>query len=194
MVQAVPATTQIHLIRDTGLDQELDLQQGGTFSAENVESGFDHAGKQSIEQDDVISRSIHTSDTDTSGGDLILPNATARVSTYLTFDSSGDLTVTNSLVTGTATISNYGATIIDDADASAAQTTLGFAAFIKTLFSLTTAAQVLTTLGVSTFIQTLLNDTTATMARATLEIIDSPVIVCYEGSVVCYEEETVTYL
>lgn len=47
----------------------------------------------------------------------------------------------------TATLSSYGRTLIDDADASAAQTTLGISAFIKTLLDDVDAATARATLG-----------------------------------------------
>ena len=194
MVQAVPATTQIHVYRDTPKTQTLDLTAGGAFNAENVEAGFDKSVKQIIDVNEEVDRSIREAVTDTSTASLELPMATERASCYLTFDASGNVTVTTSLATGTANISTYGATIIDDANASAAQTTLGFSTFIKTLFSLTTAASVLTTLGVTSFIQTLLDDTDAATARATLGVINiTDNIVCYANAVVCDNEEVVIY-
>jgi hypothetical protein len=76
------------------------------------------------------------------------------------FDSAG----TAALATFTA----FARSLVDDANAAAALTTLGVTAFVQTLLDDTTAAAFLTTLGVSTFIQTLLDDVDAATARGTL--------------------------
>jgi hypothetical protein len=71
------------------------------------------------------------------------------------------------------TTTAYGRGLLDDADASAAQTTLGISTFFKTLLDDADASAVLTTLGISTFIKTLLDDADAVTARATLGVIAS---------------------
>ncbi len=57
-----------------------------------------------------------------------LPNSTDRALKALTFDASGVPTATP-LISGTATVSTYGASLIDDADNDAARTTLGLEGF-----------------------------------------------------------------
>lgn len=66
--------------------------------------------------------------------------------------------------------SAFGLSLLDDADASAAQTTLGISAFVKTLLDAAAATNVLTTLGFSTFIKTLIDDADASAAQTTLGI------------------------
>lgn len=66
--------------------------------------------------------------------------------------------------------STFFKTLVDDADASAILSTLGFSAFIKTLIDDSNANTALGTLGVSAFARTLLDDANQTAARATLGV------------------------
>jgi hypothetical protein len=56
-----------------------------------------------------------------------LDNSVDRASNYLSFDASGNVTVVSATAPATATVSSYGETLIDDANAAAARTTLGLA-------------------------------------------------------------------
>ena len=62
----------------------------------------------------------------------------------------------------------FARSLVDDASAGAALTTLGVSAFAQSVLDDTTAAAALATLGISAFAQTLLDDTGAGAARATL--------------------------
>lgn len=66
------------------------------------------------------------------------------------------------------TITAYGRSLVDDANAGAALTTLGVSAYMQTLLDDANAGAALTTLGVSPFVQTILNDTDAAAVRATI--------------------------
>ncbi|NTG07163.1 hypothetical protein [Rhizobium rhizogenes] len=72
-------------------------------------------------------------------------------------------------------VSTYIKTLLDDADASTALSTLGVSAYAKTLLDDTSAGAALTTLGVSPFAQTLLDDADAATARATLNTAWEPI-------------------
>ena len=67
-------------------------------------------------------------------------------------------------------LSAYARTLLDDADASTALTTLGVSTYAKTLLDDVDASTAQSTLGVSTYVKTLLDDADATTARATLGV------------------------
>ena len=71
---------------------------------------------------------------------------------------------------GTALYSAFIQTLLDDASASEALTTLGFSAFAKTLIDDASASEALTTLGFSAFAKTLIDDASASAALTTLGI------------------------
>ena len=71
---------------------------------------------------------------------------------------------------GTALYSAFIRTLLDDASASEALTTLGFSAFAKTLIDDASASAALTTLGFSAFAKTLIDDASASAALTTLGI------------------------
>jgi len=79
---------------------------------------------------------------------------------YFTSGSAGALT----------DLTSFGRSLIDDANAGAALTTLGFSTYGKTLIDDADASAALTTLGVSAFIKTLLDDADGGTARSTLGV------------------------
>ncbi len=95
-VTAIAVTSEIHLVRNTPNTQNLDLEQGGNFNAENVEDAFDKNNKLTTENVDAIGRSIRAPATDAVALDLELPNSVDRAGKNLGFDSGGNVTVTDS--------------------------------------------------------------------------------------------------
>jgi hypothetical protein len=126
LVSALATTSTVHIYRDTPNTQSLDLEAGGSFSAENVEDALDKLARTAADNADRIARCIQMPATDASL-DMELDNSVDRASNYLAFDASGNVTVVESVAPSTATVSTYGATLIDDANAAAARTTLGLA-------------------------------------------------------------------
>ena len=124
LVAALPVTEECHVIRDTPNTQALDLVAGGSFDAENIEEALDKLTRAVADNAGQISRCIRMPDTD-AALDMVLDNSVDRASNFVAMDSSGNVTVVSSAAPATATISSFGETLIDDADAAAARTTLG---------------------------------------------------------------------
>ena len=216
-VASVENTDEVHIIRDTSMTQTLDLEQGGAFSAENVEAALDKNTKLIIENADVAARSLTVPDTDDASINLELPSTVDRADKFMTFDSSGNATATAALDVGVVAFGAFGETMAATASAGAANTALGMSAFFKTLLDdasatavlatlgLTVSAfaktflddaaatNVLTTLGFSTFIKTLIDDTTAAAARTTLGAVGVADVLSYENAVLLYENELLTW-
>ena len=125
-VNAIAATDQVHVIRNTPMTQTLDLEAGGAFSAENIEAALDRNTKLIIENADAIRRSLIFPGTDPTGSIAVLPNSIDRAGKYLYFGAAdGAPTAASNVTTGAATISAFGATLIDDTSKYAGRTTLG---------------------------------------------------------------------
>ncbi len=124
MVAAVAATVEIHIIRDTPNTQELELEQGGTFNAPNVEAALDKNTKLTIELKDGESRTLRAPATDATSLDMELPNSVDRASQFAAYGATGEPTVVASVAPDTATITAFMETLLDDANAAAGRATL----------------------------------------------------------------------
>jgi hypothetical protein len=120
-VTALAATSECHIIRDIANTQGLDLTAGGSFSAENVEAALDKNAKLTADNADLVSRCIQLTPTDATI-DMTLPASVVNTG-YLYF-TAGVMSVIDSVTPGTATVSVYGATLIDTANATAARAIL----------------------------------------------------------------------
>ena len=125
LVSALAITSECHIIRETDTVQSLDLTQGGDFSAEDIEDALDYQCKLAVNNADAVDRSLRAPSTDDSDLDMELPNSVDRASQYLAFDSDGEPTVVSSVAPATATITAFGETFLDDANAAAVLATLG---------------------------------------------------------------------
>jgi hypothetical protein len=104
------------------ITQTTDYTPNDPFPAEVHEEALDKLTFINQQQQEEIDRSFKFAETD--AGTASIPVASERASKYLGFDTNGDVIA----VEGTSsdiTVSTYGATLVDDADASAARTTLG---------------------------------------------------------------------
>ena len=117
-VTAVAVTAEIHIIRDTPKTQALDLEAGGSFSAEDVEDALDKNTKLIIENKDHFNRTLKFPDTDPTSSFADMPNSIDRASKNLTFDSDGKPTASVSVEEGSVTFSGLGTNIAEAATAA----------------------------------------------------------------------------
>ena len=119
-----PSGTTVVLVRDMPLVEELDLIASGTFAAENMEIQLDKIVAQIQTLRERIGRGLVMPIT-TSLSDLALPEPTAAVANQvLGINTAGDGYELKTL-SSAVTFSAFGLTLVDDADAAAARTTLG---------------------------------------------------------------------
>ena len=118
-VTAIELTEQIHIIRNTPKTQSLDLEQGGSFNAENIEDALDKSTKLAIENKDAIGKAIIFPATDAAGLTTELPNSIDRASKNLTFDASGNVAASVSVEEGSVSFTTFGTNMAEAANALA---------------------------------------------------------------------------
>lgn len=186
-VTAIATTAEIHIVRDTPNTQQLDLEQGGTFNAENVEDALDKNTKLTVENADSNTRSLRAPATDSTTLDMILPNSIDRASQFLSFDANGEPTVVASVAPSTATITAFMETLLDDANAAEARVTLD----VQQLSSiLTTIAGLVTTDG---NIMEADGSTWTSVSRTDSFASQVDDILTYDGEVLTYDGDVLTY-
>jgi len=124
-VTAIEATETIHIVRNTPMTQSLDLEQGGSFNAENIEDALDKNTKLIIENSDACDRTLTFPDTDPASSFADMPNSIDRASKNLSFDSDGKPTASTVVETGEVTFTDFGTTIAEAADVATALGLLG---------------------------------------------------------------------
>ena len=117
------------------LTQITDYTPNDPFPAEVHEAALDKLTNLHQQQQEEIDRSFKFAETD--AGTASIPVASVRASKYLGFDTDGNVVAVEG-TTSDITVSTYGASLVDDADASAARTTLGLGS-VATLSSIPTA-------------------------------------------------------
>ena len=132
-LSAPPNTARVLIVRDPLASQELDLQANGSFAAENIEVALDKVVGLVQSLDEQVSRTLSLP-VGTSLSGLTLPEPTlATAGQVLTVNPAGDgYRLTSQTNIATTAVSSYIATLVDDADAPAARTTLGIAAIRQT--------------------------------------------------------------
>lgn len=119
-VTAIELTEQIHIIRNTPKTQSLDLEQGGSFNAEDIEDAHDKNTKLAIENyDQITNKAITFPETDASALTTVLPSSIARASKNLTFDSDGNVAASVSVEEGDVSFTTFGTNMAEAANALA---------------------------------------------------------------------------
>ena len=123
-VTAIETTEQIHVVRATPKTQTLDLEHGGSFSAENVEDALDKQTRIAIDAHDKADRSLRSPETDPTSSIADLSSSIDRKGKFLAFDSDTGAPTVASTTSTDVTISAFAETYLDDADGSTTLTTI----------------------------------------------------------------------
>ena len=122
MVTAPAATYTLHVKRDLAVTHDLNLVRGRNVPREATERNFDRMVLLIQDLQEKVDRSLRIPITDT-GMDTELGSSVDRASTYLGFSADGSPILTAG--TSSALVASvFGESLIDDADAAAARTTL----------------------------------------------------------------------
>lgn len=120
----VPASTvQWAIRRKTPLTQEIDYIENDDFPAETHERGLDRGVMIAQERQEELDRALKFPVSDAVGLSPELPNSVDRKSLFLAFDASGD-PIASAGPVGEIPVTAFMQTLLDDADAAAARTTL----------------------------------------------------------------------
>lgn len=137
-LDTAPASGETLLIyRDPALTQGLDLVENDALPVEEVEKAIDKTVMLSQRLDERVDRCLRIEESDSASVVLTLPRASSRASKFLAFDADGRPIASDGGISGSVTVSSFGASLVDDANATAARTTLGMgtAAALRTLLN-----------------------------------------------------------
>lgn len=113
------------LIRNVPESQDANLEDSGTLRLESLEDALNRLTLLVQDLEEELARTVKFPRSDSVALTTELPNSVARSNMNITTGSDGGITATSQLVTGTANVSAFGATLIDDATPGAARGTLG---------------------------------------------------------------------
>lgn len=123
-VAVFQGTDEWTLERVSPITQETEWVENDDFPAASHEAAADKLTFIAQERDDKAGRSLVIPATDLTTLDMELPNSVDRASLFLAFDADGEPIASSGVTPATVTVSAFGETLIDDADAAAARTTL----------------------------------------------------------------------
>jgi len=105
--------------------QETDIRNQGAFYPETIEDALDHQVMLIQQSADFIERSLKIPVTEAgSPGATTIPFSADRANMVLGFDSSGNPIAVSNVPTSGVVVSSFMQTVLDDANAAAARTTL----------------------------------------------------------------------
>jgi hypothetical protein len=121
-VVAPASTVRWTIYRAPSMVQSLNLSENNALPAESLEAQLDYLTMLIQRVSDRVNRSLRQPDGD-SANVVELPSAVTRASKFLGFDAEGNPLATS--VTSPGVVSAFMLTVLDDATAAAALTTLG---------------------------------------------------------------------
>lgn len=162
-IPATSSSAKVTLILDTELKQAMDLSYGVAIDSEALEGALDNSININKRSRDLVDRSLNLPDGDVDGSgaydaksnrikNLGAPTGDNDAATK----SYADSVVAAAVLDPSVTVTPYAATILDDANAAAAQLTLGGGAKGVAIFQDDSSTDVMTELGMTTFSQDLL--------------------------------------
>jgi len=121
-----PATGETLVITLEPPNTQLsDIPSGGAFPASTVEDALDLASQRDSSIEALFDRALRVPKTDgRSAANLELPIDSDRASNFLSFDANGDPIASAGTTPDTVAVTTYMETLLDDANAAAARTTL----------------------------------------------------------------------
>jgi hypothetical protein len=122
----------VTLVRSTSRARGVDYQNAGAFRAEVVNADFDRLTRVTQELDDSLDRAVRLPESDPAAT-VELPAKADRASKFLAFDGNGNAIAATGTSGDLTPVSSFINTLLDDANAAAARTTLGAAASATTI-------------------------------------------------------------
>lgn len=146
MLTAPASTVYLVIYKDPPRTQMLDLVADDDMPAEDVEARLDRNVSMTQRVHEMAARALRQPEGDITDIAAI-PGKVDRASKYLAFNASSN-PIAAAPPEGGNVVSAFMVTVLDDANAAAALTTLGVSSFMQTVLDDTTAAAARTTLGV----------------------------------------------
>lgn len=118
------ASNTVTIIGSRNIERTTDFVTAGDLTASSLNEQLDSGVIFDQQISERVDRAILGNVTDPTNISMQLPTVTDRANKYLAFGSSGEPIATAG-TTSTIVVSTYGQTLLDDADAATARTTLG---------------------------------------------------------------------